>query len=548
MARHAQRVDFVHSVSIFLLSGCLLLTGCARRGTPVDRGTRDQILYRSLSAEPTDLDPQLVTSLPGINVSSALFEGLVSEDPIDLHPVPGVAESWEISPDGLDYTFHLRANARWSNGEPVTAQDFVASTRRVLTRSLGANNVAFVFPVRNAEAWSRGALTDFAQVGIAAPDARTLHIRLEHPAPYFLSLLTQPVWMPVYLPAVEKAGPPDQPGNRWARPATFVGNGPFTLKEWNPGSLILAEKSPTYWDAETVRLHAIRFVPAASVDTEERAFRGGQLHITEALPLAKLETYRREHNPALQITPFLDTYFYRLNVTRPPLDDARVRRALSLALDRNTLNETIFHGQQQPANSFTPPACAASYAPPDLARSDPAAARALLAEAGHPGGKGLPPLELLINISGNHQVIAEAAQAMWRRELGLDVRIVSMEQASALEQRRNLAYEILRSDWAAEYPDPKAFLEIFASNSANNHTGWKNQAYDALLAEADRTAEPGHRFELLARAETILLEEAPIIPIYFQTTVRLVHPAVRGWHATPLDHHPYKYVWLEETK
>lgn len=523
----------------------ILSSGCKPRGTPVDRGIRDQVLYRSLSADPTDLDPHLITTLFALNVTSALFEGLVAEDPVDLHPVPGVAESWEISADALTYTFKLRANARWSNGEAVTAQDFVASAKRALTPALGASNLDFLNPVRNARAYHTGLLKDFTQVGIAAPDARTLRIQLDHPAPYFLSLLTHPVWFPVYLPALEKMGSPTDRSNRWTRPATFVGNGPFTLKEWNPGTLILAEKSPTYWDAATVRLRAIRFLPATSVDTEERSFRAGQVHITEAVPLARLDVYRREKNPALTVSPFLDTYFYRVNVTRPILKEAKVRRALSLAVDRHAINDTILRGQQRPAFSFTLPDSTPGYTPPLHAVSDPVAARALLAEAGYPGGKDLPPFELLINISGNHQIIAEAVQAMWRRELNIDVRIVSMELSAALEQRRNLAYQILRSDWAADYPDPKAFLEIFASGSASNHTGWKNIHYDELLVEADRTADPAARFTLLQRAESILLDESPLIPIYHLSTIRLVHPAVRGWHPTLLDHHPYKHVWLE---
>ena len=531
------------------LSACfagLLLGACARHATPVERGIQEQVLYRSLSADPTDLDPHLVTGLPGINVTSAIFEGLVAEDPVDLHPVSGVAERWEISPDGLEYVFHLRANARWSNGDPVTAQDFVDSIRRVLTRELGASNVTLLFPLANAGAYYRGELADFGQVGATVINPRTLRLRLSHPVPALLSQLSHPVWFPVHLVTVQKTGSPTDRANPWTRPATFVGNGPFVLKEWNPGSLILVEKSPTYWDAATVRLRAIRFLPAASVDAEERAFRGGQVHLTEALPLSRLEPYRRAHDPALQISPFLDTYFYRLNVTRPGLNNAKVRRALSLAVDRRAIVDTLLRGQQQPAQSFTPPGCSATYAPPLVAGSDPAAARALLPEAGYPGGQGLPPLELLINISGNHQLIAEAVQAMWRRELGIDVRIVSMEQSSALEKRRMLDYQILRSDWAADYPgDPLAFLGVFASSSTDNHTGWRNAEYDDLLAQAERTADVAARDGLLRRAESILLTEAPIIPIYHLTTVRLVQPAVRGWYPTLLDHHPYKHVWLE---
>ena len=534
-----------HLWCLFLCLPGFVFQGCTR-GTPAEHGIRDQVLYRSLSADLTDIDPHLVTGLPGLNVAAALFEGLVAEDPVDLHPVPGVAESWKVSPDGLTYVFHLRANARWSNGEPVTAQDFVASGRRVLTRSLGASSVSLLYPVLNAEAYYRGAVTDFSQVGLMAEDPGTLRIRLEHPVLSFLSQLTHPVWFPVHLPALEKTGSPSARDNPWTRPGNFVGNGPFILKEWNHGSLILVEKSPTYWDAAAVRLQAIRFVPAASVDAEERAFRAGQLHITEALPLAKIDPYRQARNPALQISPVLDTYFYRLNVTRPFLNEPKVRRALSLAVDRRVIVDTILRGQQQPARSFTPPNCNPGYVPPALATEDPTAARALLKEAGYPGGNGLPPFELLINISGNHQLIAEAVQAMWRRELGVEVRIVSMEQASALEQRRMLGYQILRSDWSADYlDDPLAFLKVFASDSDDNHTGWKNATYDSLLSQAERTGDSTQRFALLQRAESVLLEEAPLVPIYHLTTIRLVHPAVHGWHPTLLDHHPYKHVWLE---
>ncbi len=512
----------------------------------MDRGIREQVLYRSLSADPADLDPHLIIGLPDINVASSLFEGLVAEDPVDLHPVPGVAERWEISADGLTYIFHLRANARWSNGEPVTAQDFVASVRRVLTASLAARNATMLYPVYNAEAFHKGALADFDQVGITALDTHTLRIRLERPAPYFLSLLTQPVWYPVHLPTLEKNGSPYKAGNRWVRPETFVGNGPFVLKTWNPGTLILVEKSPTYWDAATVRLNAIRFLPASTVDAEERAFRGGQLHVTEALPVAKIDKYRSDQSAVLRISPFLDTYFYRLNVTRPFLNEPKVRRALSLALDRATLVQSVLRGQQQPAASLTPPNCAPGYTPPADAVSDPAAARALLREAGYEGGKGLPAFELFINNSLNHQVIAEAVQAMWRRELGIEVRVVNMEQSSLLDLRRNLGYQLMRADWAADYlDDPAAFLRVFTSDSSNNNTGWKNDTYDSLIRQADLTAEPARRFELLRQAESILLHDAPIIPLYHLTTVRLVHPSVHGWYPTLLDHHPYKHVWLE---
>jgi len=527
---------------LFSLFAPLILSACWPRESAVERGNRTQTLHRSLSADVAELDPHLVTGLPEIAVVTALFEGLIGEGPHDLSPVPGVAERWEVSDDGLRYTFHLRADARWSNGAPLTAEDFLASYKRVLSPTLAADYASSLFLVQNAQAYHRG-LCDFVDVGFAAPTPRTFVITLDHPVPHFLALLTQPIWFPVYLPALEKTGQVDARGNPWIRPESFVGNGPFILSQWKPDRRIVVEHNPQYWDAPSVRLNAIHFHPSSSVETEERAFRAGQVHITESLPLSKIEPYARNHPDLLHVAPFLDTYFYRLNVTRPILNEAKVRRALSLAIDREAIVQ-LTAGRQRVATSFTPSGIA-GYTPPTAVRYDPIAARALLAEAGYEAGRGLPTFELLINNSGNHRLIAEAVQAMWQRELGLRVSIVSMEQKTLLSQRRALDYQILRSDWAGDYLDPMTFLEIFSSASGNNHTGWSSADYDALLHRAARTSNASTRHTLLARAEEILLREAPIIPIYYYTTVRLISPSVRGWYPTLLDRHPYKHLWLD---
>lgn len=538
-----------HEILRALLS-CLFVcfvgisTSCKKRETDVTRGIREQVLHRGLSADPAGLDPHLITGLPEVNVVSALFEGLVGEHPETGLPVPAVASRWETSVDGLTWTFYLRDNARWSNGEPLTAHDFVASIKRVLTRSLGADNAAMLFVLANAESWYLGGLDDFSHVGAVAPDDRTLRLTLAHPAPYLPALLAHPVWFPVHLPTLEQHGGSTKRDTRWTEPATFVGNGPFVLQAWRRGEVIVASKSPTYWDAGTVRLNAIHFHPAADVDAEERAFRAGQLHITESLPVAKVDAYRRDQAKVLKISPFLDTYFYRVNTTRPGLNHPLVRQALSLAVDRTAITGKLTRGGQQPAASFVPSGIG-GYTPPALLRHDPGAAARLLAEAGFPNGQGLPELEILINSSGNHRIIAEAVQQMWR-QLGLAVQLNNMEQSSLFAKRRVLDYSVLRSEWAADFADPKSFLDVLRGGSSNNHTGWNNLRYDALLHRADRTAEPQARAALLAQAEAVLLEELPIIPIYHFTAVRLVHPAVRGWHPLPLDRHPYKHVWLEE--
>ncbi|HTJ77453.1 MAG TPA: peptide ABC transporter substrate-binding protein [Rariglobus sp.] len=527
-----------------LFAATLGLTACGPHETEVSRGNREQILCRGMGPDLADLDPALATGTSDYTVLSALFEGLIAEDPVDLHPVPGVAESWDVSPDKLTYTFHLRANARWSNGDPVTSRDFIASWHRVLTPSLAADNASLLYIVQGAEAFNKGATTDFTKVGFAAPDARTVIITLDHPASYFLSLLQHWVWWPVHTPTLEKYGPLYERGNRWARPGTFVGNGPFILKDWRMGQRIIVEKSPTYWDAATVRLKAIHFYPIEDVNAEERAFRAGQLHLTEATPVGKIDAYHANQPQLLRIDPYLGTYFYRINVTRPFLNARDVRRALSLAVDRESIVKNILRGGQLPAAAFIPPGTG-GYTPATQTDSNPDEARRLLVQAGYPGGKGAPVIELLFNTSENHRVIAEAIQAMWQKELGLDVRLVNMEGKSVLAARRTGDYQILRSSWIGDYADPLSFLSVWTGDSGNNYTGWSNPDYDQLVAEAARNSDPATRNALFQKAEALLLQDSPFIPIYYYTHVFLIQPSVQGWYPTLLDHHPYKHVWLQ---
>ena len=534
-------------LSHFLASALLLLglSACAPRETPVERGIRTQTLHRGIGPDLADLDPHLASSLGDIHVLSALFEGLVAEDPTDLSPVPGVAASWEVSADGLVYTFHLRPDARWSDGRALTAADFVGSLRRALAPALGAPNAELLYPVLNAEAYHKARLTDFGAVGVSAPDPLTLRIALEYPAAHFLALLTHPVWFPVPLHAIGAAGPAEARGNAWASsPATFVGNGPFVLRGWRRGQAIETAASASYWDARAVALRAVFFHVFDSVDAEERAYRAGQLHLTESLPAGRVEAWRAEHPEQLRTDPFLDVYFYRFNTTRPHLNDVRVRRALSLALDREGLVGALLRGGQRAATGFVPPG-AGGYTPPEVLRHDPAAARALLAEAGYPEGGGLPVLDLLYNTSENHRRIAEAVQQQWLATLGVRTRLVNQDFATLLDARRAGDFQILRSGWVADYDDPVSFLAVFTSTSAQNFTGWGDSGYDRALYEAARTREPAARHTLLREAETRLLEAAPILPLYFNTHVFLLHPSVRGWFPTPLDRHPLKAVRLE---
>ena len=542
---HEKRFGLTFPFCAFLCLFVAILSGCTKRETAVQSGNRDQVLHRGIGSEVGDLDPQLAGNIAEGDIASALFEGLVVEDPVDLHPVPGVAESWDVSPDQLTYLFHLRATARWSNGTPVTAQDFVSSWRRILSPSLGASNADLLQLIQGAEGFHKGLTIDFGSVGVSAVDARTLRVRLEHPAPYFLSLLTNAAWSPVPVSVITASGSASERGNPWARAGSFVGNGPFTLKSWEPNQRIIVEKSPTYWDAAQVRLREIQFYPIESSDAEERAFRSGQLHITYVLPFGKVDAYRRDGPQFLRTDAYLNTYFFRLNLRHPPLGDDRVRRALSQAVDRTAIVDKILHGGQRAATAITPPGVG-GYVPPAGSLTDFAAARRLLAEAGFPGGKGLPTIELLYNTSDNHRTIAEAVQEMWRRELGLEVRLVSQEFKGVLNERRTGNYQILLSDWVGDFLDPLTFLDLWRSESGNNHTGWSNPAYDNFLFAAARTSDPAERYSQLRQAEALMLAAAPIIPLYYNTHVFLLQPSVKGWNPTLLDHHPYKHVWLEE--
>jgi oligopeptide transport system substrate-binding protein len=523
-----------------------LVAGCGQRETRVEVGDREQILYKGNGGEPQELDPYVVTGVSEYHIIMSLLEGLVTEDPHDLHPVPGMAERWDVSPDGKVYTFHLRKNAKWSNGDPVTARDFLNSYKRMLTPSLASEYSYMHFVVKNAQAYNEGKITDFDQIGYKVLDDYTFQVTLDNSTPYFLSLLLHHSWYPVHVPTIRKYGDPYQRGSKWTRAGRFVGNGSFVLAKWRVNDVIVVKKSPTYWDRDRVRLNEIHFMPIESDETEERAFRAGQLHVTETLPLTKIDFYRKNYPDLLRIEPYLGTYFYDINVTKPPLNDKRVRRALALTIDRGSLVKNVLRGGQLPAFCLTPPGTA-GYTCRTQSHEDVAEAKRLLAEAGYPDGKDFPTIELLYNTLEAHRIIAETIQQMWKKNLGIEVRLVNQEWKVYLDSQRTLNYQISRASWIGDYADPNTFLDMWVTGGGNNRTGWSNPEYDRLIAEAARTTDPQQRLEVFQKAEAILLDELPMIPIYFYTHVHARRPEVNGWYPTILDNHPYKYVYLEPT-
>ncbi len=520
-----------------------LAAGCGRRETNVTRGNRDQVLYRGNASEPESLDPYLVRGAVEWTIVGGLFEGLVTPDLATLEPRPGVAERWEISADGMTYTFHLRADAAWSDGSHVTAQDFEYGARRMLAPKLGAahaeNTLHFV---RGSRDYQAGRTTDFATVGVKARDARTLEITLARPTPFFLSALY--LFFPVPQAAVEKFAPMDQRVNNWIRPGNLVSNGPFRLKAWRQNQGVIVERNPRYWDAASVRLKEIHFLPIENASAEENAFRTGQLHLTSAVPLNKIEVYAREQPDALKVVSDRGVYFYSLNVTKPPLNDRRVRQALSLAVDRERLTQQVVKAGTQPAFHFTPPGIG-SYTARGRAAFDPERARARLAEAGFPGGQGWPKVELLVDAREQHRVIAEAVQQMWRKELGIEVTLRNEETQVLNASKRSMDFQMVRGSWnATTYQDPFYFLGAWQTTGLYNEAKWSSAEFDRAI-EATWTTDAAAREAAFQRAEEIFLEELPAIPLFFSTQAILMSPSVKGWQPKPFADRRLKQLWLE---
>ena len=522
-----------------------LLLGCSKSTEkPNQSGSTPQILHLGNGAEPMGLDPQIVTGVPEHHIISALIEGLVTENKKNLNPEPGTAERWETSEDGLVWKFNLREDAKWSNGDPVTANDFVQSYQRMLTPSLGSQYAYMLHVVKNAEAYNSGKLKDFSQVGFEAINDKQLNITLKAPTPYFLSLLNHYSWFPVHIPSIKKHGGIDKPDNRWTLPGNFVGNGPFILDKWEINKVIVVKKSSTYWDRKTVKLEEIHFHPISDVEVEERAFRSGQIHVSNTIPLNKIEVYRKKDAGKLRIDTYLGTYFYRLNTKRKPLDDKRVRMALALAVDRESIVRNIHYRTVKVAGNITPPGTGGYTYQGSPLKYDPDKARQLLAEAGFPGGQGFPKLSVLYNSSEQHRRMAEVIQQMWKKNLGIEIELANEEWKVYLKTSQEMDYDISRAGWIGDYPDANTFLDMWLTDGGNNYTGFSLVEYDKLIADAANAPSVEARLALFQKAEGLLMEEMPILPIYFYTARYLINPRVREWHPTILNHHPYKHVYL----
>jgi len=504
------------------------------------------------------LDPQVLTGQADGRVSGALFEGLSRFDAVTGRGVPGWAERWDVSPNGRSYTFHLRTNATFSTGEPITADDFVWSWRHAADPLTAADYSGFFFYVKGGRELVTGASTNFASLGIRARDRHTVEVDLTNPTPFFIDLCAMRIMAVVPRWTIEKYG------DQWVRADPLPCSGAFQLMSWRPNDRIRVRKNPRYWDAATVQLERVDFLSGDSPTTSLNLLLTGEVDVLierNLIPLELNDVLLKR--PDFHTFSYLGTYFIRFNVTRKPFDDVRVRKAISLVLDKRRIVERITRLGERPASALTPPGTGGYNPPPGLGdnassatnATDYAAARAvniveakrLLAQAGYPDGTGFPSFTYMFNAGGGggsrtHEQIGVEFQSMLREHLVLQMELRPVEWKTYLSEMSLLNYDIIRGSWIGDYQDPTTFLDCFLGDSGNNRTGWRNPTYDGLLDQAAATPDPKKRFELLRQAETLLtLDEVPIIPVYNYTGLYAFDPQrVGGIHTNLTDEHP---IW-----
>ncbi len=497
-------------------------------------------LHRTSGAEPPSLDPTLGSGTMAAPLLSDLVEGLVARTPA-IKPAPGAAESWTVSDDGLTYTFRLRPGLRWSDGTPLTAEDFVYSYRRLLDPATGAPSAGLFLMLANAREITRKVQPP-ESLGVSAPDPRTVVFRLATPAPYLLQLLANTQAAPVPRHVIERVG------REWARPGSFVGNGPYLLAERVPQTYVRLTRNANYREAAQVAVPEVYWYPTQDLGAASRRFRAGELDTVLNVSSDDLAWYRANQPEVLHLAPVPATYLLVVNVTRPPFDDVRVRRALSLAIDREALTDRILQTGARATWTFVSPGTGDGYAgPPVAAAGQPLAARqaearALLAAAGFGPGRPLA-VPLLFDSNEENRKLMVAVAAMWQA-VGVQAAPTNTEFAAVLRAFRARDYGVARSQTFALYDDAYAFLQQFASTSPTNWSGWADPAYDAALAAANATPDPAARQAQLAAAEARLLDAQPLIPLFQFGGKVLVAPRVRGWWDGALGTPPSRFLEL----
>jgi oligopeptide transport system substrate-binding protein len=524
--------------SLIALGVMTALAGNLAMAATVPAGTElaaKQELVKGNGDEVQSLDPHKIEGVPESNVSRDLLEGLVISD-VQGHPIPGVAESWE-NKDGKVWTFHLRKNAKWSNGEPVTAQDFVYSWQRLAdpkTASPYASYLQYGHLVNIDDIIAGKKSPD--TLGVKAIDANTLEVTLSESVPYFFKLLIHPSMSPVYKPAIDKAG------EKWTQPENWVGNGAFKLQSHVINERIVVVRNPDYWDNANTKLDKVTFLPISSeVSDVNRYFSNDGSDMTyNNMPIELFKKLQRDNPKELHVDPYLCTYYYEINNQKPPFNDPRVREALKLGIDRDIMVNKVLAQGQLPAYSYTPPATDGA----DLTKPEwfswsqekrNAEAKKLLAEAGYTADKPLT-FELLYNTSDLHKKLAIAASSIWKKNLGVNIKLNNQEWKTFLDTRHQGNFDVSRAAWCADYNEPSSFLNTMISDSSSNTAHYKSPAFDKVMADSAKATDDKGRSDLYAKAEQILDKDSAIVPVYYYVNARLVKTYIGGYTGKdPLD-------------
>ena len=500
-----------------------------------------QVIHIGNGAEPQTLDPHRAEGVPASNLLRNLFEGLTLEA-ANGDVIPGAAQSWDISDDGLVYTFHLRVDGRWSNGDPVTAADFEYGLRRSVDPNTLSHYASILGPIKNAEDIILGQLPP-SSLGVEAVDELTLVIRLNGPTPYLPGLLNHNVAYAVH------AGNVQEHGSRFARPGNLVGNGAYILDEWVVQDHIKLIRNSNYRDDANSHIEEAYFYPTENQDAELKRFRAGEFDITELVPYQQLDWIRENLGDDLVIAPYLGSYYFGYNVTRPPFkDNPSLRKALSMAIDREIITERITGAGEIPAYGWVPPVAGYQGELLEWAtwsqEKRNAEAQRLYAEAGYSRDSPLRT-EILYNTNDNHKRLCVAIASMWKQTLGVEATLVNQEWKVFLEtRRRKETTEVFRAGWIGDYNDAFTFTQLMYSKNEMNHSGYANTDYDEKLEHAATQSNPQDRAKIMAQSERILLEDMPVIPVYYYVSKHLVKPWVGGRQPNIMDHHHLKDFFI----
>ncbi|MEG5685721.1 oligopeptide ABC transporter substrate-binding protein OppA [Enterobacter kobei] len=523
-----------------------LIAGNAAMAADVPAGVQlaeKQTLVRNNGAEVQSLDPHKIEGVPESNVNRDLFEGLLVTD-VDGHPAPGVAEKWE-NKDFKVWTFHLRKDAKWSDGTPVTAEDFVYSWQRLANPNTASPYASYLQygHIANIDDIIAGKkpVTD---LGVKAIDANTFEVTLSEPVPYFYKLLVHPSVSPVPKSAVEKFG------EKWTQPANIVTNGAYKLKDWVVNERMVLERNPQYWDNAKTVINQVTYLPISSEVTDVNRYRSGEIDMTyNNMPIELFQKLKKEIPKEVHVDPYLCTYYYEINNQKAPFTDVRVRTALKLALDRDIIVNKVKNQGDLPAYSYTPPYTdGMKLVEPEWFKWSQEKrneeAKKLLAEAGYTADKPLT-FNLLYNTSDLHKKLAIAVASIWKKNLGVNVKLENQEWKTFLDTRHQGTFDVARAGWCADYNEPTSFLNTMLSDSSNNTAHYKSPAFDKIIADTLKVSDDAQRAELYAKSEEQLDKDSAIVPVYYYVNARLVKPWVGGYTGKdPLDNISVKNLYI----